>query len=277
MLTYSHCFQTFIFTHDRAFFHLVKSEIEQIGTKDKWQTLDLYAEEISRGNIKPTIVNEHNHIDNAKYHLQMLEIPASVNELRKAAEEILKSILCPNDIMKIILNHGYCNLSNMIDAFRENYAQVLGMESLAAHLQDDRRVLLNPFSHDDIETPFYRGEMEQAISEIEQLAKIQKQVIVGYDKVRIDEYKLRAEKDDMSHEVTILFLEQFVSFEYEGNTYYHNPKVSVRSSYNDREIQCKEWGLTKLFDKMCHYVGYNAGTRPKLVDCLYDKDGHKVI
>lgn len=31
LLTYSSRFQTFIFTHDRAFFHLVMSEIKQLG------------------------------------------------------------------------------------------------------------------------------------------------------------------------------------------------------------------------------------------------------
>lgn len=42
----------------------------------------------------------------------------------------------------------------MIEIFRNKYAKLLGLESLAAHLQDDRKLLLNPFSHDDIETPF---------------------------------------------------------------------------------------------------------------------------
>lgn len=36
LLTYSSRFQTFIFTHDRAFFHLVMSEIKQLGNTDEW-------------------------------------------------------------------------------------------------------------------------------------------------------------------------------------------------------------------------------------------------
>ena len=277
MLTYSNRFQTFIFTHDRAFFHLVKSEIERSGNLEEWLSLDLYAKESIAGNVEPAIVEENDYIENAKYHFQMLEIPASVNALRKAAEKVLKYILAPNDIMQIIINQGYCNLSNMIGTFKQKYAGVLGLETLAAHLQDDRKLLLNPFSHDDIETPFYRREMEQTIKDIELLGKIRKNVIVGYEKVRTDEYKLTVTKDATSHEVAILFLEQHISFELEENVYYNSPKVSVRSSYDDREIKCKEWGLAKLFDRMCHFVGHNAATRPKLADCLFDKNGNQVI
>ena len=116
--------------------------------------------------------------------------------------------------MQIIINQGYCNLSNMIGTFKQKYAGVLKLESLAAHLQDDRKLLLNPFSHDDIETPFYRREMEQTIKEIELLGEIRKNVIVGYERVRTDEYKLKVRKDATSHEVTILFLEQCISFEF---------------------------------------------------------------
>lgn len=276
LLTYSNRFQTFIFTHDRAFFHLVRSEIEGMESEENWQALDLYAKENSLGDIEPAIVKESDYIDNAKYHLQMLEIPASVNFLRKAAEKALKYILSQNDIMQIFLNQGYCNLCNMIEMFKQKYASLLRLESVAMQLQDDRKLLLNPFSHDDVETPFYRGELEQTIENVELLGKIKKQIVVGYDKVRTDEYKFIVTKDAASLEVKILFLEQYVAFELDGNVYYSNPKVYVRSSYNDEEIQCKEWGLTKLFNRMCHYIGHNAGTCPQKTDCLYDMEGNQV-
>lgn len=90
LLTYSNRFQTFIFTHDRAFFHLVKSEIEEQGNTQNWKTLDLYAKKRPNGYIEPTLVDEESYIEKAKAHLQMLEIPASVNALRKVAEKSLK-------------------------------------------------------------------------------------------------------------------------------------------------------------------------------------------
>lgn len=277
LLTYSHRFQTLIFTHDRAFFHLVMSEIEICGNKQNWLSLDLFAKESSIGNLEPTIVTEDSNLEKAKFHFQMLEIPASVNALRRAAEQFLKGILSSNDILQIVQKHGYPNLSSMIETFKQKYAKLLGLESLAAHLQDDRKLLLNPFSHDDIVTPFYRRELEQTIEEIEELGKIHKSVVVGYDKVRTDEYKMIVTKDAISIEVTFIFIEQFISFEYAGNTYYKYPKILVRTSSYEEKIPCKELGLNKLYERMCHYAGHNAVTRPQIENCLFDKELNKLI
>ena len=277
LLTYSSRFQTFIFTHDRAFFHLVMSEIKQLGKTNDWKSFNLYVKKDDTGCLQPALVLEESHIAKAKAHIHMLEIPASVNALRKAAEKIFKDLLSQNEILQIIFEQGYCNLSKMIGIFQNKYAKLLGLELLAAHLQDDRKLLLNPFSHDDIETPFYRRELEKTIEEIELLSRIHKNVIVDYEKVRTVEYKMRVTKDGTSNEVTILFWEQFNSFEYNGNIYYSNPKVFVRGSYNEGQIQCKEWGLNKLLDRMCHYIGHNAATKQKIQDCLYDIGGNLLI
>ena len=277
LLTYSSRFQTFIFTHDRAFFHLVMSEIKQLGKTNDWKSFNLYVKKDDTGCLQPALVLEESHIAKAKAHIHMLEIPASVNALRKAAEKIFKDLLSQNEILQSIFEQGYCNLSKMIGIFQNKYAKLLGLELLAAHLQDDRKLLLNPFSHDDIETPFYRRELEKTIEEIELLSRIHKNVIVDYEKVRTVEYKMRVTKDGTSNEVTILFWEQFNSFEYNGNIYYSNPKVFVRDSYNEGQIQCKEWGLNKLLDRMCHYIGHNAATKQKIQDCLYDIGGNLLI
>lgn len=277
LLTYSSRFQTFIFTHDRAFFHLVMSEIKQLGKTNDWKSFNLYVKKDDTGCLQPALVLEESHIAKAKAHLHMLEIPASVNALRKAAEKIFKNILSQNEILQIIFEQGYCNLSKMIGIFQNKYAKLLGLELLAAHLQDDRKLLLNPFSHDDIETPFYRRELEKTIEEIELLGRIHKNVIVDYEKVRTVEYKMRVTKDGTSNEVTVLFLEQFNSFEHNGNIYFNNPKAFVRYSYNEEQIQCKEWGLNKLLDRMCHYIGHNAETKQKIQDCLYDMGDNLII
>lgn len=115
LLTYSSRFQTFIFTHDRAFFHLVMSEIKQLGKTNDWTSFNLYVKKDDTGCLQPALVLEESYIAKAKAHLHMLEIPASVNALRKASEKILKNILSQNEILQIIFEQGYCNLSKMID------------------------------------------------------------------------------------------------------------------------------------------------------------------
>ncbi len=275
LLTYTTRFQTFIFTHDRAFFHLVKSEIEQTGNTDDWKFYSLYSNRNEEGYLEPVLVSEKNYIEKALEHLSMFEIPAAVNALRKSAEKSLKNILTSNDILKIISHHGFCNLSNMIDIFKQKYADLLGLKVLAAHLQDDRQLLLNPFSHDDIDTPFYREELKRTLEEIETLAGIQKTIIVKYEDVRVTTYKLSVTKDGASVDCDILFLEQFVSFQYDGNIYYQNPKVQVCSSTHPK-ITAKEWGVDKLFNEMCYRVGHNKETKPNVIDCIFDMAGNKI-
>lgn len=277
LLTYSNRFQTFIFTHDRAFFHLVKSEIEQSGNKDEWCTIDLYTRKNSRGDVEPAIVKNDNHLEKARLYLQMLEISASVNALRKAAEGALKEILTSNDIFQIILCHGYCNLSMMIDIFKQKYAKILHLESLAALLQNDRKLLLNPFSHDDIHTPFYRQELEQTMAGIELLSKIRKKIIVDYEKVRTEEYNLIVENDETCIKAVIRFQEQFVAFEYDGNVYHKYPSVYLCSCSIDQITPGKECNLKKLFKRMTHYAGYDSKTRPKAEDCLFDMAGNGIM
>ncbi len=276
LLTYTARFQMFIFTHDRAFFHLVKSEIEQAGNTDDWKFYFLYSYRNEEGYLEPVLVTEKSYIEKALEHLTMFEIPAAVNALRKSAEKSLKDILALNEILEIIYHHRFCNLSNMIDIFRKKYANLLGLQALAAHLQDDRQILLNPFSHDDIDTPFYRKELDRTLEEIEILARIQKTIIVKYEDVRVIKYRMSVSKDSIAVDCEILFLEQFASFQYDGNIYYQNPKVFVFSSSHPK-ITVKEWGLNKLFNEMCNRAGHNSNTKPNLIDCIFDMAGSKIV
>lgn len=275
LLSYTQRFQTFIFTHDRAFFHLVKSEIDQRGELEQWKIFELYSEQNAKI-ANPKLFESKTHIEKSKAHLHQFEIPESVNELRKAAEEIFKNLLSTSDLMQIRMNSGFCNLNGMIQTFSSKYGKALGKDSLFARLQNERKLLLNPFSHDDVETPFYRGELEQVIRDIEELQTIEKKVYVDYNDVRTKEYKMVVKKDAVEINTDILFLEQYVGFTTDGGEFKMNPKVFVRSSSTNK-IQSKEWGLTMLFKEMCNRAGHNTATKPALEDCIFDAYGNKLF
>lgn len=275
LLPYTQRFQTLIFTHDRAFFHLVKNEIDQMGEIENWKTFELYSEQNAEI-ANPKLFESKTHIEKSKAHLHQFEIPESVNELRKAAEEIFKNLLSTSDLMQIRMNSGFCNLNGMIQTFSSKYGKALGKENLFARLQNERKLLLNPFSHDDVETPFYRRELEQVIKDIEELQTIEKKVYVDYNDVRTKEYKMVVKKDAVEINTDILFLEQYVGFTTDGGEFKMKPKVFVRSSSTNK-IQSKEWGLTMLFKEMCNRAGHNAATKPALEDCILDASGNKLF
>jgi hypothetical protein len=103
LLKYADKFQTFIFTHDRAFYHLVWSEIEITRSQNKWKKFELYMQH-KNGIPGSFILEPKKPLEKAKIHLHNFEIPASVNAVRRAAEHELKRLLPTNLIFNLKSN-----------------------------------------------------------------------------------------------------------------------------------------------------------------------------
>lgn len=71
-------------------------------------------------------------------------------------------------------------------------------------------------------------------------------------------------------------LETFNKYTYNGHDYYNYPKVRLDTS-SAPSIQCKEWGLHKLYNRIANEIGHNSHTRPNIEDCLFDLAGNKII
>lgn len=269
LLTYTNKFQTFIFTHDRAFYHLVSSEIKIKGNQNDWKKYELYMQHIN-GMPEPYLVEPKTHLEKAKMLLQNLEIPASVNAARRAAEQELKRLLPTNLIFNEKSQTFQCDLNGLIERYCR-FAKNIGLPDVIPHLQDERKLLLNPFSHDDINTPFYRNELDFTIHEIENLSRISRRIVVKAKDVYEKEYLFRIEKDGTLYDFTIIFKEMFYEYEYSGNRYCNGVKINVKAS-SIADIGCVDWGLKHFFKKACHYIYHNTNNLPKLMNCLRDKE-----
>lgn len=269
LLTYTNKFQTFIFTHDRAFYHLVSSEIKIKGNQNDWKKYELYMQHIN-GMPEPYLVEPKTHLEKAKMLLQNLEIPASVNAARRAAEQELKRLLPTNLIFNEKSQTFQCDLNGLIERYCR-FAKNIGLPDVIPHLQDERKLLLNPFSHDDINTPFYRNELDFTIHEIENLSRISRRIVVKAKDVYEKEYLFRIEKDGTSYDFTIIFKEMFYEYEYSGNKYFNGAKINIKAS-SIADIECIDWGLKHFFKKACHYIYHNTNNLPKLMECLRDKE-----
>lgn len=274
LLPYADNRQVFILTHDRAFFHLVWEEIELSGKKDDWKKCELY---IKDGDIpKPHIILNKSPLEEAKMHLQHRDIAASVNAARRAVEKELKRLLPINMVLNANTSTYQSNLNSMIQDFVK-LTKDINLNGVAPHLNGERKLLLNPFSHDDIYTPFYKNELKNTIREIENLSKIRGGVVVDYQDVRSKEFCIKMDKDGVSYEIVLTFNERLYRYEYEGNVYYNSAKVNVMSSTVDG-IGCKEWGIRKLYNRTCQKIYKGTHAAPSLVDCLTDRiTGEKIL
>ena len=268
LLTYTNKFQTFIFTHDRAFYHLVWSEIGITRSQNKWKRFELYMQH-KNGIPGSFILEPKKPLEEAKMHLHNFEISASVNAVRRAAEHELKRLLPANLMYDLKSKTLLCDLNGLIDHYRK-FANKIGLPDVIPHLQDERKLLLNPFSHDDIDTPFYRTELELTINEIENLSKIDKKIVVDTEDVNEKEFVFRMEKDGTVYEFIIIFKERFCEYKYEGIRYCNSPKIELNSSCVVN-FDCKEWDLNRFYERLCLFVYHSTDGTPKIIECLRDK------
>lgn len=271
LLSHSVRRQLLIFTHDRAFYHLISSEIEDLGDGSNWKKFELYNQ---RDNHlpKPYLVQNKTYLDEAKALYNSCNIPACANALRRACEQQLKRILPIN--MHLRMNHEdsekvLTDLNGLIQNYKK-FVKSCSLPDVAPNLQNDRQLILNPFSHDDIDSPFYRTELQNLIKEVESLSKIQRRTIVKNDALYTKKYIVKVKNGDYERYANIIFIECYHMLEYEGAQHFTNPRVIVMDSDCANLSPNKVYGLNAMFRELYKSVSYNSTTAPRAYDCMCD-------
>ena len=252
LLDYQKQWQMIVMTHDRALFNLFRQEQnrrnhkidwtneERVGTgedmlpKEKWKVFELFAIEKDGSCPEPYLVEKPSLIQLANIHLKQCQIAECANTLRRYCERELKRILPINHILDSS-EFGEKMLNGLIQSF-ENFlvkeCKMNVLKDISLHMDGDRRLILNPFSHADITTPFYREELKALIKYLPELEKIQvKEVVATNNDIRNTVFKISISKED-NGEITqgwvkFKFLELFYEVKYEGQSYFSSPKIEV--------------------------------------------------
>lgn len=153
-------YKMYIFTHDRAFFELIKSRISyQPSEKNKWQFKEMYNnEEI---NDMPICIDSEDSYTRAIRHYENNDYPASANYLRKTVEEITK--LFPKYISKNDDGSSKEKLRGILDLARQLLLNTDGYTVDIDTIIIALGTLLNPLSHRSIDTNVYRTELSSVI------------------------------------------------------------------------------------------------------------------
>lgn len=271
-------YQIVLLTHDRAFFHLVWAEIENRKLMKGWKKCELYS---TRNDIYPAshLVESPTYLEQAKRYLKIFHLPACANTLRRLCEQQMKRIL-PINLQFQMNERDPEKVSIDLNGLITNYKRFIAecqMVDVAPSLQNDRRLILNPFSHDDIESPFYRQELDNLISELEKLIAIEKRLIVDNQQIRRLQFKIEVNNGEYTHYAIIEFLESLIELKYNEATFLSNPKVRVKLSSDDRRIPLKDVGLRNLFSWVYNAVSLRKDTAPKIEDCLFKDSGELLI
>jgi hypothetical protein len=143
-------YQIIILTHDRMFYQMAKHKID-ILEQDNWKYIEMYEAKDEHGNSKPDIRPSKTYFEKAEAFYQANQLPESANNLRKAGEEFCKKILSNFDLSGMI---EHClNFSIVNELQYSHFSQ----------LDKFRKFLLNSGSHDDVDTPMFKSEINDCI------------------------------------------------------------------------------------------------------------------
>lgn len=275
LLDYVDRYQLFIFTHDRTFYDLINDSISQRNLSNQWCYYEMYAidEEVSETHIpEPWMKEKKNYLQQARSFFSDYEYHASANSLRKECEKQLLR-LYPRQWTLTTKEDGTISVKNLnaLDQQLEKFYERFGTERiLTPNIDQYRRRILNPASHNDNKAKVFRSELTLAIDEISQFERINKLCIAGVDDVQTREFVL--ELNGGGHHVTIEFapLELWYKLEYNGNNYYEDIDVEIRTKtgFNPGTDRI---AVRKLWRDTCRYCGYAEGAFTSMELTIRDK------
>ena len=185
-------YQIFIFTHDRAFFELAKYRFDSKAS-GKWKYFEMY-EDTSESYPKPLKMPSEDYFDKAIAYFKICDYPVAGNFLRKASEKIISEMLL--DTFKPLENLG---LDSIIQMYKKMCLEfTIDIPDCISILEESRKRVFNPSSHDDLKSPLYKKEIQEAINiveEVKKLNKIEKNKIINTGSILYyqyqDKYKAR--------------------------------------------------------------------------------------
>lgn len=187
-------YQMLFLTHERKLFDFFINELrtkyntrENELDKKGWVIKELYSI-YRQGHPRPVIQPYNSNYGKAiaffNGHDGLVDYCACGNALRKAIEEEFKriySMWCVEFDGKTITRQSKLMIQNCIDIGRKQFALHKIDENLIKELQYLSSFVLNPASHYDPESNFYKSELEDAFLAYEKLCRIHTYRIIPYD------------------------------------------------------------------------------------------------
>lgn len=170
-------YQVIITTYDKSWFELVR---EQLG-KDNWEAVEIYTKE-NNNKFQPVIIQPSlDYYDSAMKYFDAKDYPACGNYQRKAFEKLIRDFLPSNMTLK-------CNedgtvgridkLETLFDQFKKYIEQCSLDFSPFTDFTLYKRVVLNPLSHDDIKSPYFKSELEKTFQILDALRALKRIEII---------------------------------------------------------------------------------------------------
>ena len=159
-----HQFQVVMTTYDRVWFELVRNYFGDT----QWKYTEIYARQlVDQGFEIPVIKYKDGYLNKANHYLAEHDYKASAVYIRTEFERLVKSI-CEKKELSVQYKKNQKEMKS--DAFWQAVVQQTDIDpKLVKEIEIHRGTVMNPFSHDDLEKPEFKGELERTLDTVSRL------------------------------------------------------------------------------------------------------------
>jgi len=157
-------FQIIMTTYDKVWYELVKSCFGE----EQWKFVEVYSKRLNDDDFEiPIIKHDKGYLDRAKHYLTEKDFKASAVYIRTEFERLVKTI-CDKQRIPVAYKKNQKEVTS--EDFRTAIESQTNIDSaLVKEITIHRTVVMNPFSHYDLEKPEFEKELKDTIASVEKL------------------------------------------------------------------------------------------------------------
>lgn len=234
---YSSLYQLILLTHDRVFFDCVLNHLSEEERTTKWKIFEMYETEEGEKRV-PSIVEYQTPLSKAYAYFKGKNCPidynACGNNQRQALEEIFKkqfNTYCLKDEQNCLVNTKDLMLGGCIAYAKKIYPLINYNIEILNELNIHIKQSLNPSSHHNPKSNFYKRELQRTFEIIEILKKHYIKVLIETDSVLT--FKILC-KDSSEYNYKVIILDNILIYKKPNSDYYFIPD----DRYNYQMVEC---------------------------------------
>jgi energy-coupling factor transporter ATP-binding protein EcfA2 len=165
LLKISDKYKIYLFTHDKIFFEYFKHKTKK--NQDEWVYKEIYIDDEKN----PYIRNSKDYLGQAEHYIKQHEYEIAGNFLRKEAEAFCKDFLPKKK--QLTGDFAHLDLNGLIMNCKD-YAAESGVIDISIfnELDEHRKFILNPSSHDSYDVAKYGHEVKRCLQTLRKLREI---------------------------------------------------------------------------------------------------------
>jgi energy-coupling factor transporter ATP-binding protein EcfA2 len=254
--------QIILTTYDRQWYELAKNHLGQT----EWSYQELFINRHKLGFDHPVLLPGEDDLKKALHYFNLKQYPACANFQRKICETLIKQFLPDYKKFDAVFTgeiKPVDKLATLVDRL-EGYLKENDLDVKPfSKLKNCLRIVMNPMSHDDLDSPVYRREIDLVFDIIKSLRTLRNTVILPQG--RKIHFKKASGETGIMREYVCELMSPLRRLEANGKTVITTlqilPLTEQDAGSNKKTINYKDT-LDKVYDKFCHSLKIEKSVNP---------------